>query len=62
MEDGMQTVTLGDSHLEVTRAGAVRTVAGAPFGSDKANEDVAPVQAKVVEALGLSHLEKVASQ
>src|SRR5262249_27518590 len=25
-----------------------------------ANEDVAPVQAKVVEALGLSHLEKVA--
>jgi NADP-dependent 3-hydroxy acid dehydrogenase YdfG len=38
----------------------VRTVVGAPFGSDKANEDVAPVQAKVVEALGLSHLEKVA--
>ena len=39
---------------------AVRTVVGAPFGSDKANEDVAPVQSKVVEALGLSHLEKVA--
>jgi NADP-dependent 3-hydroxy acid dehydrogenase YdfG len=39
---------------------AVRTVVGAPFGSDQANEDVAPVQAKVVEALGLSHLEKVA--
>jgi len=39
---------------------AVRTVVGAPFGSDKANQDVAPVQAKVVEALGLSHLEKVA--
>ena len=37
-----------------------RTVVGAPFGSDKADEDVAPVQAKVVEALGLSHLEKVA--
>src|SRR5215472_7432173 len=37
---------------------AVRTVVGARFGSDKANEDVAPVQAKVVEALGLSHLEK----
>src|SRR5215813_728899 len=37
-----------------------RTVVGAPFGSDKANEDVAPVQAKVVEALGLSHLERVA--
>jgi NAD(P)-dependent dehydrogenase (short-subunit alcohol dehydrogenase family) len=39
---------------------SVRTVVGAPFGSDKANEDVAPVQAKVVEALGLSHLENVA--
>jgi NADP-dependent 3-hydroxy acid dehydrogenase YdfG len=39
---------------------APRTVVGAAFGSDKANEDVAPVQAKVVEALGLSHLEKVA--
>ena len=37
-----------------------RTVVGAAFGSDKANEDVAPLQAKVVEALGLSHLEKVA--
>jgi NADP-dependent 3-hydroxy acid dehydrogenase YdfG len=39
---------------------AVRTVVGAPFGSDKANQDVAPVQAQVVEALGLSQLEKVA--
>ena len=39
---------------------AVRTVVGEPFGSDKANEDVAHVQAKVVEALGLSHLENVA--
>jgi short-subunit dehydrogenase len=39
---------------------AVRTVVGAPFGSDQANEDVAPVQSKAVEALGLSHLEKVA--
>jgi NADP-dependent 3-hydroxy acid dehydrogenase YdfG len=39
---------------------AVRTVVGAPFGCDKANEEVAPVQAKAVEALGLSHLEKVA--
>jgi hypothetical protein len=62
MENGMQTVIRGVSHLEVTRAGAVRTVVGAPFGSDQANEDVAPVQSKVVEALGLSHLEKVASQ
>jgi NAD(P)-dependent dehydrogenase (short-subunit alcohol dehydrogenase family) len=41
---------------------ATRTVVGAPaFGSDKANEDVAPVQAKAVEALGLSHLEKIDS-
>jgi len=39
---------------------AARTVVGAAFGSDKANEDIAPVQAKVVEALGLSHLEKIA--
>ena len=39
---------------------AARTVVGAPFGSDKANHDVAPLQAQVVEALGLSHLEKVA--
>src|SRR5215467_7801354 len=39
---------------------AARTVVGAPFGTDKTNADVAPVQAKVVEALGLSHLEKIA--
>jgi NAD(P)-dependent dehydrogenase (short-subunit alcohol dehydrogenase family) len=39
---------------------AARTVVGASFGSDKANEGVAPLQAKVVEALGLSHLGKVA--
>jgi NAD(P)-dependent dehydrogenase (short-subunit alcohol dehydrogenase family) len=39
---------------------AARTIVGDAFGADKANEDVAPVQAKAVEALGLSHLEKVA--
>jgi NAD(P)-dependent dehydrogenase (short-subunit alcohol dehydrogenase family) len=39
---------------------AVRTVVGAPFGSDQANDDVAPLQARVVEALGLSHLQRVA--
>ena len=39
---------------------ATRTVVGEAFGADKANDDVAPVQAKAVEALGLSHLEKVA--
>ena len=38
----------------------VRTIVGAAFGSDKANEDMAPVQAKAVEALGLSHLERIA--
>src|SRR5713101_5869896 len=40
---------------------AARTVVGEAFGVDKANEDVAPVQAKAVEALGLSHLENIAS-
>ena len=39
---------------------AARTVVGAPFGSDEANAGVAPAQAKAVEALGLSHLERVA--
>jgi NADP-dependent 3-hydroxy acid dehydrogenase YdfG len=39
---------------------AARTVVGAAFGADKANEDVAPVQAQAVEALGLSQLEKIA--
>jgi NADP-dependent 3-hydroxy acid dehydrogenase YdfG len=39
---------------------ATRTIVGEAFGADKTNEDVAPVQAKAVEALGLSHLEKVA--
>ncbi len=37
-----------------------RTVVGAPFGSDIVNEQTAPVQAHVVEALGLGHLAKVA--
>jgi hypothetical protein len=39
---------------------AIRTVVGAAYGSDKVNEAVALVQAKVVEALRLSHLEKIA--
>src|SRR6516162_6420433 len=37
-----------------------RTVVGAPFGSDTVNAQTAPVQAHVVEALGLGHLAKVA--
>ena len=37
-----------------------RTVVGAPFGSDTVNEQTAPVQAHVVEALGLGHLARVA--
>ena len=39
---------------------ALSAPSSAPFGSDKADEHVAPVQAKVVEALGLDHLGKVA--
>jgi NADP-dependent 3-hydroxy acid dehydrogenase YdfG len=39
---------------------ATRTIVGEAFGADKINEDVAPGQAKAVEALGLGHLEKVA--
>jgi NAD(P)-dependent dehydrogenase (short-subunit alcohol dehydrogenase family) len=37
-----------------------RTVVGAAFGSDTLNAQTAPVQAHVVEALGLGHLAKVA--
>jgi NAD(P)-dependent dehydrogenase (short-subunit alcohol dehydrogenase family) len=37
-----------------------RTVVGATFGSDTVNERTAPVQAHVVEALGLGHLAKLA--
>ena len=36
-----------------------RTVVGAAFGSDTVNEQTAPVQAHVVEALGLVHLAKI---
>ena len=39
---------------------ASRTIVGAPFGSDTVNEQTAPVQARVVESLGLGHLAKVA--
>lgn len=39
---------------------ALRTVVGAAFGADRVNEQTAPVQAHVVEALGLAHLAKVA--
>jgi NADP-dependent 3-hydroxy acid dehydrogenase YdfG len=38
----------------------VRTVVGAAFGADTVNAQTAPVQAHVVEALGLGHLAKVA--
>ncbi|MBV8826546.1 MAG: SDR family oxidoreductase [Hyphomicrobiales bacterium] len=36
-----------------------RTVVGAAFGSDTVNAQTAPIQAHVVEALGLGHLAKV---
>jgi NADP-dependent 3-hydroxy acid dehydrogenase YdfG len=39
---------------------SARTVVGSAFGSDAVNEQTAPVQAHVVEALGLGHLAKVA--
>jgi NADP-dependent 3-hydroxy acid dehydrogenase YdfG len=38
---------------------AARTVVGATFGSDKVNEELAPVQADVVNALGLGHLANI---
>ena len=37
-----------------------RTVVGAAFGADQVNEQTAPVQAKVIETLGLGHLSKLA--
>jgi NAD(P)-dependent dehydrogenase (short-subunit alcohol dehydrogenase family) len=39
---------------------SARTVVGAAFGSDVVNEQTAPIQERVVEALGLGHLAKVA--
>jgi NAD(P)-dependent dehydrogenase (short-subunit alcohol dehydrogenase family) len=39
-----------------------RTVVGQPFGADTVNGQTAPVQAHVVEALGLGHLAKIASE
>jgi hypothetical protein len=33
-----------------------RTVVGQPFGADTVNGQTAPVQAHVIEALGLGHL------
>ncbi len=38
-----------------------RTVVGASYGADAVNDATAPVQASTVEALGLSHLETIAS-
>src|SRR5215472_3143097 len=37
-----------------------RTVVGSAFGSDTVNAQTAPVQARVIEALGLAHLAKLA--
>jgi NAD(P)-dependent dehydrogenase (short-subunit alcohol dehydrogenase family) len=37
-----------------------RTVVGIAFGADAVNAQTAPVQAKVIDALGLGHLAKVA--
>ena len=62
---GVTPIADGTRHFggdcqSVDEQAALSAPSSAPFGSDKADEDVAPVQAKVVEALGLSHLEKVA--
>ncbi len=38
-----------------------RTVVGASYGADTLNDATAPVQASVLEALGLSHLATVTS-
>ena len=63
-EDAPNPHDVGEAILELVGQAkgsrAVRTVVGASFGSDKANEDIAPVQAGVVQAFGLAHLEKVA--
>lgn len=40
---------------------AARTVVGPTFGADAVNEQTAPTQAHVVEALGLGHLAKIES-
>ena len=37
-----------------------RTIVGVPFGADIVNDQTAPIQAHVVEALGLSHLAQLA--
>ena len=37
-----------------------RAVVGTAFGADKVNEQTAPLQAQVIEALGLAHLAKLA--
>ena len=37
-----------------------RVVVGSPFGADAVNDQTAPVQAQIVEALGLGHLAKTA--
>ena len=39
---------------------ATRTVVGTPYGADKINADIAPVQKAVVDGLGLGHLEELA--
>jgi hypothetical protein len=37
-----------------------RTVVGTAFGSDTVNAQTAPVQANVIDTLGLGHLAKIA--
>jgi hypothetical protein len=53
-----ETVAKLIAHPKGSRA--LRTVVGAAFGSDTVNDHTAPVQARVLEALGLGALAKIA--
>ena len=55
--DVAETITKLVAQPKGTRA--ARTVVGSAFGSDKVNAQTAPVQAHVIEALGLAHLGKL---
>ena len=63
-EDSPQLHDVAEAILAVANAPKgerpARTVVGTSFGADTLNDATAPVQAGVVEALGLSHLASVA--
>ena len=47
--------------LQAKGSRPARTIVGAPFGSHTVNEQTAPIQAQVVEMLGLGHLARVSN-